>query len=193
MLDQRVRTVLARLEAEDAADGEAGLPREVRSLPVGSEAGRVLFALAAAVPGCRVLEIGSSRGYSTLWLAAGARAGGGSVVSLESDPAKVAIWTVNLAEAGLGATAALVEGDARASLGTLPGPFDIVLLDAWKRDYEELFSLARPLVRPGGSFVSDNVTSHDLSAFVAARQSDPTLSTVTLPVGSGLELTTVLT
>ena len=101
MLDDRVRAVLARLEAEDEADTAAGLPVAERSLAVGPEAGRLLFALVAPNPGCEVLEIGASRGYSTIWLAAAARILGGRVVSLEQDPVKCEAWRRNLADAGL--------------------------------------------------------------------------------------------
>ncbi len=73
MLDDRVRAVLARLEAEDDAEQESGLPPAQRSLAVGPESGRLLFALVAPNAGCEVLEIGGSRGYSTIWLAAAAR------------------------------------------------------------------------------------------------------------------------
>jgi predicted O-methyltransferase YrrM len=87
MLDDRVRAVLARLEAEDADERERGLPPEQRSRQVASTTGRFLFALVAPQTDCEVLEIGGSRGYSTIWLAAGIRYLGGRVLSLESDPA----------------------------------------------------------------------------------------------------------
>ncbi len=193
MLDDRVRRTLARLEAEDEADREAGLPSLQRSLPVGPEAGAVLLSLAAAAEGCRALEIGASRGYSTIWIAAGARLRGGQVVSLELDPVKIDAWRRNVADAGLADVARLVAGDAHETIPGL-GPFDLVLLDAWKRDYEELFGLVRPLVVRGGSIVADNVGDHAeaLADYVAARRSDPTLSSVTIPVGNGLEISTVL-
>jgi predicted O-methyltransferase YrrM len=88
VLDDRVRAVLARLEEEDEREGTAGTPYSERSLAVGPESGRLLFALVAANAGCEVLEIGGSRGYSTIWLAAAARILGGRVVSLEEDPRK---------------------------------------------------------------------------------------------------------
>ena len=66
MLDDRVRSVLTRLEGEDEAEREAGLPPRERSLAVGPDAGRLLFALVAPNAGCEVLEIGGSRGYSTI-------------------------------------------------------------------------------------------------------------------------------
>jgi caffeoyl-CoA O-methyltransferase len=193
VLDDRVRAVLARLEEEDEREGTAGTPYSERSLAVGPESGRLLFALVAANAGCEVLEIGGSRGYSTIWLAAAARILGGRVVSLEQDPRKTEAWRRNIAEAGLDEWAELVEGDALATLERLEEGFDVVFIDAWKDDYERIFALARQKVEPGAVIVADNVVSHaGLSAYVAARQQDPTLVSVTVPVGSGLEVTTVL-
>ncbi len=160
MLDERILAVLARLEAEDAAEREAGVPSPQRSRQVASTTGRFLFGLAAAQAGIEVLEIGGSRGYSTIWLAAGARVLGGHVVSLELDPVKCEAWRTNVADAGLEEWAELVEGDAHATLGATQDTFDLVFLDAEKDDYESLFALARPLLEPGGVVVADNVLSH---------------------------------
>jgi len=194
MLDARILGVLARLEAEDAAEREAGLPAAQRSRQVEPTTGRFLFALAASQAGSEVLEIGGSRGYSTIWLAAGARVHGGRVVSLELDPAKCAAWRANIADAGLEEWAELVEGDAHATLAATEDVFDLVFLDAEKDDYETLFELARPLLEPGGLVVADNVVSHSetLGAYSAARQADPSASSVTVPLDRGLELTVVL-
>jgi predicted O-methyltransferase YrrM len=191
MLDDRVRSVLARMEAEDAADRER--PVSERSLAVGPDSGRLLFALVAPNAGCEVLEIGGSHGYSTVWLASAARILGGRVVSLERDPGKIEVWRRNVAEAGLEEWAELVEGDAKATLPELEDGFDVVFLDAWKDDYELLFGLARTKLDPGGIVVADNVTtSSTVEAYAAARQADPTLVSVTVPLGHGLEVTTVL-
>lgn len=194
MLDDRVCAVLARLEEEDEAESAAELPPSERSLAVGPEAGKVLFALVASNAECEVLEIGASRGYSTIWLAAAARILGGRVVSLELDPVKCEAWRRNLADAGLEEHAELVEGDALETLRGLDEAFDVVFLDAWKPDYETLFTLARSKLDPGGVVVADNVVSHadELAAYVEARQSDPGLVSITVPVGNGLEVTTVL-
>jgi caffeoyl-CoA O-methyltransferase len=194
VLDDRVRDVLARLEAEEEAEIVAGVPAADRSLAVGDEGGRLLFALVAPNAACEVLEIGASRGYSSIWLAAAARILGGRVVSLEQDPVKCEAWRRNIADAGLEEHAELVEGDALATLPRLEEGFDLVFLDAWKQDYEALFALARAKVDPGGVVVADNVVSHaaDLAGYVSARQSDPALVSITVPVGHGLEVTTVL-
>src|SRR5918994_1074357 len=160
MLDDRVRTVLERLEAEDADERERG----------------------------------GSRGYSTIWLAAGVRYLGGRVLSLEVDPAKCEAWRRNIADTGLEDTAELIEGDAFQSLLAIDDVFDVVFIDAEKEDYEALFDLARPKVEPGAVFVADNVLSHaePLADYSRHRQADPTLVSVTVPLDRGLELSAVL-
>ena len=195
MLDDRVLAVLARLEEEDRVEREAGMAAQRRSRQVEPTTGRFLFALAAAQAGIEALEIGGSRGYSSIWLAAGARVLGGRLVSLEHDPEQCAAWRGNIAEAGLEEWAELVEGDAFATLREAQDVFDLVFLDAEKDDYEALFALARPLLEPGGLVVADNVLSHaePLAAYSAARQADPTLSSVTVPLDRGLEVTVMLT
>jgi caffeoyl-CoA O-methyltransferase len=194
MLDERILGVLARLEDEDAAEREAGLPAVQRSRQIAPTTGRFLFALAASQAGVEVLEIGASRGYSSIWLAAGARVLGGRIVSLEHDPAKCEAWRRNIADAGLEEWAELVEGDANATLAATADTFDLVFLDAEKADYENLFALVRPLLEPGGLVAADNVLSHveTLGAYSAARQADPSLSSVTVPLDRGLELSVIL-
>jgi predicted O-methyltransferase YrrM len=193
VLDDRVRSVLARLEAEDEADRDSDRPLAERSLAVGPESGRLLFALVAPNAGCEVLEIGGSHGYSTIWLAAAARILGGRVLSLEREAAKIAAWRRNIADAGLEEWAELVEGDARVTLPALEEGFDVVFLDAWKDDYEWYFDVARTKLEPGAVVVADNVSSSEtVKAYAAARQADPTLLSVTVTIGHGLEVTTVL-
>jgi caffeoyl-CoA O-methyltransferase len=194
MLDDRVRAVLARLEAEDADERARGVPREQRARQVARTTGQFLFALVAPQTDCEVLEIGGSRGYSTIWLAAGVRHLGGRVLSLEHDPVKCEAWRRNVADAGLGDTAQLVEGDAFETLPAIDDVFDVCFLDAEKEQYERLFELARPKLETGAVIVADNVLSHadTLGAFSAARQADPALESVTVPLDRGLELSVVL-
>ncbi|HEY4237109.1 MAG TPA: class I SAM-dependent methyltransferase [Gaiellaceae bacterium] len=194
MLDDRVRAVLERLELEDASERERGLPSEQRARQVEPTTGRFLFSLVAPQTDCEVLELGGSRGYSSIWLAAGVRHLGGRVLSLEHDPAKVEVWRRNVEEAGLEEWAELREGDAFELLPQIDDVFDLVFLDAEKDDYEELFRLAREKVEPGALVVADNVLSHPdpLAQYSAARQADATLLSVTVPLDRGLELTTVL-
>jgi len=194
MLDDRVRAVLERLEREDAAERARNVAREQRARQVEPTTGRFLFSLVAPQTDCEVLELGGSRGYSTIWLAAGVRYLGGRVLSLEHDPAKAEAWRANVEEAGLEEWADLLEGDAFKLLPSIDDVFDIVFIDAEKEDYERLFELARDKVEPGGLFVADNVLSHPdpLALYSAARQADPTLESVTVPLDRGLELSVVL-
>ena len=194
MLDDRVRAVLDRLEREDASERERGLPSEQRSRQVEPTTGRFLFSLVAPQTDCEVLELGGSRGYSSIWLAAGARYLGGRVLSLEHDPAKVEAWRHNVEEAGLTEWAELRDGDAFELLPRIDDVFDVVFLDAEKGDYEELFQLAREKLEPGGVVVADNVLSHPdpLARYSATRQADPSLLSVTVPLDRGLELSVLL-
>jgi predicted O-methyltransferase YrrM len=194
MLDDRIRAVLSRLEDEDRREREEGVARELRARQVSRTTGQFLFSLVAPQTDCEVLEIGGSRGYSTVWIAAGVRHLGGRVLSLEHDPRKCEAWRTNIAEAGLEEWADLVEGDAFEALPGIDDVFDIVFIDAEKDDYERLFQLARGKVEPGALFVADNVLSHEdaLGAYSRARQDDPTLESVTVPLDRGLELSVVL-
>jgi predicted O-methyltransferase YrrM len=195
VLDDRVRAVLERLEREDADERARGLPQEVRARAVAPTTGRLLFALVAPQNACEVLEVGGSRGYSTIWLAAGVRILGGHVVSLEHDPAKCEAWRRNVDEAGLADWAELVEGDAHETLPAIDDVFDVVFIDAEKDDYESHFAAARGKLEPGGVVIADNVLSHEetLGAYSRARQSDPMLESVTVPLDRGLEVSVVLT
>jgi predicted O-methyltransferase YrrM len=194
VLDDRVRAVLERLEREDAAERERGLLPEQRARQVVPTTGRFLFSLVAPQTDCEVLELGGSRGYSSIWLAAGVRNLGGRVLSLERDPAKAGAWLRNVEEAGLEEWAELREGDAFDQLPLIDDVFDVVFLDAEKEDYEELFGLVREKLEPGALVVADNVLSHadPLAEYSVARQADPTLLSVTVPLDRGLELSVVL-
>jgi predicted O-methyltransferase YrrM len=194
VLDDPVKAVLARLEREDADEREAGVSRELRSRQVARTTGQFLFSVCAPQADCEVLEIGGSRGYSTIWLAAAVRILGGHVLSLEADPVKCEAWRTNIADAGLEEWADLIEGDAHETLAAIDDVFDVVFLDAEKEDYEVLFDLARGKLEPGALVVADNVLSHvdALGAYSKARQSDPALVSTTVPLDRGLELTTLL-
>jgi predicted O-methyltransferase YrrM len=170
------------------------VPAAERSRQIPRTTGQFLFALVTPMNDCGVLEVGASRGYSTIWLAAGVRFFSGRVVSLENDPPKIEAWRRNIADAGLEEWAELVEGDAFETFPTVQDVFDVVFLDAEKGDYEVLFGLARDKVEPGAVIVADNVLSHEdtLGAYSRARQADPTLVSTTVPLDRGLEVSVVL-
>jgi predicted O-methyltransferase YrrM len=194
VLDGHVRAVLNRLEQEDAEERRQGLPPEERSRAVAPTTGQFLFSLVAPQTACEVLEIGGSRGYSTVWLGAGVRYLGGRVVSVERDPQAAARWRENVAEAGLEDWVELIEADALEVLHELEDVFDVVFIDAEKSQYAHYFAHVRKRVEAGGLVVADNVLSHreTLEEYSQARQSDPTLLSTTLPLDRGLELSVVL-
>lgn len=194
MLDEAVREVLARLEREDAEERAQGLPSEQRSRAVAPTTGQFLFSLVAPQTGCEVLEVGGSRGYSSIWLGAGVRHLGGRVVSIERAPEAAERWRANVRDAGLEEWVELIEADALDVLQELEDIFDVVFIDAEKSQYEHYFAPARQRVEPGGLIVADNVLSHKetLEPYSRARQSDPTLVSTTVPLDRGLELSVVL-
>jgi caffeoyl-CoA O-methyltransferase len=187
--------VLTRLEAEDADERERGVSREQRARQVARTTGQFLFSFVAPQTDCEVLEIGGSRGYSTIWLGAGVRYLGGRVLSLENDPEKAEAWRRNIAEAGLEDWVELIEGDALETIPGIADVFDVVFLDAEKEQYEKLFQRACKKLEPGAVVIADNVLSHEdtLGDYTRARQGDPGLESVTVPLDRGLELSTILT
>ena len=197
VIDERVLRVLARLEAEDRdRTVRLGLPAAQRSRQVEPTTGRFLFALAACQAGIEVLEIGASRGLLVdLACGGGARAGGPQVTLLEHDPAKCAAWRANVADAGLDEWVDLVEGDAfEILLGQRRTPSTSSSSTPRRTTTKRSSPLPGPLLEPGGLVVADNVLSHaeTLAAYSAARQADSALSSVTVPLDRGLELSVVL-
>ena len=152
MLDERVLAVLRRLEEEDAHDEAPEPGQSERSLAIAPTSGALLFALCAGRVGCKVLEIGGSRGYSTIWLGAAARLP--AAVSRRSRPSRPS----STARSRTSPTPASATGSrsspamrSRRCRG-LDGPFGVVFLDAWKEDYEALFGLVRPKLAPAASW-----------------------------------------
>jgi predicted O-methyltransferase YrrM len=186
-VDERLARVLKRLEAEDRADRSDGTPRERRLRAVTPDVGRFLNILAKAIGARRILEVGTSGGYSTLWLADAARETGGSVTTLEIDPAKVDRAQRNLAEAGADGLVAVVPGDARETIAALEPGFGFIFLDAEKELYLELLDPLVRLLRPGGVLVADNLLSHaeELAAFREAAEGHPELECVLVPIPRG--------
>ena len=178
---------LARFGADNDSR-ETARPR--RMLNITPDTGRLLWILIAATGATRILEVGTSNAFSTIWLADAARVTGGRVVTLEVNPDKIAMARRNLTTAGLAKAVEIVEGSAADTLGRLPGPFDLAFLDADRPNYLTYLDLVVPKLRPGGLLVADNVTSHanELTEYLARVKSHPELFTVTVPIGNGEEI-----
>jgi predicted O-methyltransferase YrrM len=162
-------------------------------LPVGRAAGTLMNLLIKESEAKRILEVGSSYGYSTTWLAEAARATSGKVTSLELKVEKTEYARAQLARAGLNGYVEFHIGDALTSLARLPGPFDFVLIDLWKDLYVPVFELLHPKLAQGAIVIADNMLYPD-SARVHARayrervRAARDMTTVLLNVGNGLEV-----
>jgi predicted O-methyltransferase YrrM len=201
-IDAAVRAVLADYEARAEREEEIWDtlgPEEAERridemlLPVGRATGTLLNLLAKEAGARRILEVGSSYGYSTVWLAEAARAVHGRVISLELKAAKTEYATAQLARADLAAFVEFRVGDALASLAELPGPFDLVLIDLWKNLYVPVFELLHPKLAPGALIVADNMIEPasarpHAQAYRQAVYRAHDMSSVLLPVGNGIEL-----
>ncbi|MFQ5593494.1 MAG: O-methyltransferase [Anaerolineae bacterium] len=185
-----VDSFLRDLEERDRRERALGLPPEQRGRSIPREVGQFLHLLARAVKARDFLEIGTSIGYSTIWLGLAAQANAGHVLSLELEDARAAQARRNLAQAGLDEVVTVHTGRAEAYLAGLSPDdrrFDFAFLDAEKEDYAGQFELVFPLVRAGGFIIADNSTSHaDLVApYLEQVEAHPNLETVVVPIGRG--------
>jgi predicted O-methyltransferase YrrM len=191
-------TILALLDqlwrAGDENDARQ-TERPLRMLNITPDTGRFLWILVRAARATRILEVGTSNGYSTIWLADAVRATGGRVVTLEHDPNKVRLARENLQRAGVAGWVDVQEGPAAETLRGLPGPFDLAFLDADRASYRTYLELVVPKLAPGGLLVADNVVSHrsELEDFLTRVKAHPGLLSVTVPIGKGEEVAFKLT
>jgi predicted O-methyltransferase YrrM len=106
------------------------------------------------------LEIGTSNGYSAMWMGMALRQTGGRLLTLEIDKHRASLARKNFEQVKLGDVIELREGDALKIIPELQGPFDFIFIDAWKPDYIRYFQMLYPKVRRGGAFLAHNVLSH---------------------------------
>ena len=180
---------MAYLEDLDRRDRQDGTPRMQRLRQVPPESGRFLALMAAAAPPGPVLEIGTSAGYSTLWLALACRARRDRVTTFELLPAKVRLAQETFAAAQVEDAVELVAGDALAHLETFSA-IAFCFLDAEKELYAPVYELVVARLAPGGLFLADNLLSHaeELAPFREAALADPRLDALVAPVGKGILL-----
>jgi predicted O-methyltransferase YrrM len=141
----------------------------------------------------RIIEIGTSMGYTALWLGEAVRATGGTVIGTESVAAKHAIAVDSLARAGLGDVVKVRLDDAKQTAAALDGTIDLVFLDAWKTDYVDFFDLLLPKLGVGGAIVADNITfpessAEAMAAYTAHARGQPNVRSGLVPIGNGLEV-----
>ena len=187
-MDPSVQTVLddvlARAEQHDSAEPD----RLRRWRVLEPDAGRLLWFLVQSLGARDVLEIGTSRGVSTLWLADAVRATGGRLSSVDTDPDAQEQARAHLARAGLDGFVDLRTGDGGAALAALPDAcLDLLFLDAERTEYPAWWPHPVRVLRPGGCLVADNALSHaaEIAPTVALIEAHPELVTTTVGVGKG--------
>jgi caffeoyl-CoA O-methyltransferase len=135
----------------------------------------------------RALEIGTSNGYSSIWIALGLRQTGGHLTTLEIDSARAKLAQENFRAAGVESLITLQHGDALEEIPKLQGPFELVFIDAWKQDNIKYLEMVLPMVPPGGVIVAHNVTNERslMEDFIEWITTDPQLKTTFANPGPG--------
>jgi caffeoyl-CoA O-methyltransferase len=153
--------------------------------------GEYLSELVKKLHATHVLEIGTSNGYSGIWLALGLRETGGKLITLDIDEGRRSLALKNFRATGVEDIIDSRLGDALKIIPTLQGPFELVFIDAWKPDYKKYLDLTMPLVPSGGVFAAHNVESHprEMQDFLHEIKTNPQLRTEFVKVGpAGLSI-----
>jgi len=199
-MDDKITAVLevyhARIRDEEASRPDTPEARDKnwhdsRLLAVGPDTGRLINILVRSLPTPNILELGTSYGYSGIWLAEAARANGGHVTTMELAPHKSAYAREMSIKAGLADHVDFKVGNAVELISELKTGLDFVLVDLWKDLYVPCLEAFYPKLNPGALIVADNMIhprSDDTRAYAEAVRAKPGLETVRLPVGSGLDI-----
>ena len=191
-VDDRVGAVLARFH--DSMKRGAPLIPGARTEPllaVGPESGQLLHLLVRSLDRPLVLELGTSFGYSGIWLADAARAAGGRVISMELHAHKAEVARRMAQEAGLSDYIEFRVGNAVELIGALAERINFVLVDLWKDLYAPCLETLYLRLNDGAIIVADNMTypgGEDVARYATAVRAKAGMASVRLPVGSGLEL-----
>jgi predicted O-methyltransferase YrrM len=183
-----LKAQLQELEEFSRAQDRETADRSRRMLNITRDTGEFLSVLIRATGARRVLELGTSNGYSTLWLANAARAQGGQVTTVELSDFKVALAATNFAKSGLASSIALLHEDAgRVLARSADDSFDFVFLDTDRSRYVGWWPKLKRILRAGAVLVADNATSHpqELAAFIDLVNADSAFSACIVPVGNG--------
>lgn len=181
-----IRTRMRELEQIDARDRADGTPQMKRLRQIPPDVGQFLAVLAAAAPDGRCIEIGTSAGYSTLWLALACRETGRKLTTFEILQEKVAHARLTFSAAEVGDAVELIHGDA---LEHLPDCENIAFcfLDAEKEIYQRCYDAVVPRMVRGGILVADNAISHEavLRPMLAQALQDHRVDALVVPIGKG--------
>jgi predicted O-methyltransferase YrrM len=189
-MDPEIRNFLRQLE-EHARTHDAREPARSRKLlNLDLDTAELLSILARSARARRVLEIGTSNGYSTIWIAASVGPEGGRVISIDRSREKHKLAQDNLLAAGLLQFVDLQLGDATEVIKALPGPFDFVFFDADRVSAPGQLALLLPKLAPQALILADNALSHpeEIAGYLTMVKGLKQLQHVLIPVGKGLSV-----
>ncbi len=173
---------------QEAASGQDG--GQHRFMAVGPDTGQLINILARSLKAPTILELGTSFGYSGIWLSAAAKASGGRLITMEKYEHKSAFARDMAEKAGLTDYIEFKVGDAVQMIGDVPGGFDFVLVDLYKDLYVPCLEAFYPKLNPGAIIVADNMLgpNPNVKVYGQAVRAKPGITSVLLPVGSGIEV-----
>lgn len=185
----RIKQRMLELEQIDARDRQDGTPRQQRLRQIPPESGRFLAILCAGAPPGKVLEVGTSAGYSSLWLSLACLQRGDRLFTFERLEDKAELARQTFQEAGLTSQIELINGDARSLLGNYT-EIAFCFLDAEKEHYPGIYDLVVPNLVSGGLLVADNMLSHAeiMRPFIEKVEADTRVDALVVGVGKGLLL-----
>jgi predicted O-methyltransferase YrrM len=190
MMETSLRRLLTELE-EAAQDHDAQEPdRAKKMLSLEPETAQLLSMMVRSSRRTQVLEIGTSQGYSTIWLAWATSPAGGHVTSIDREAHKIELADSNLRRAGLRGAVELIHGDATEVVSRLSGPFDCVFFDADRLSAPSQLALLMPKLTSGVLLFADNALSHpeEIADYLAAVAALPQFEHLVVPVGKGLSI-----
>jgi predicted O-methyltransferase YrrM len=187
-MDNALASLLRELERFGSENDARATQRQDKMLNITPDTGELLAIQILATKARRVLEIGTSNGYSTLWLADAVKTISGSVVTVERSPVKVQMAHANFERAGLTAWIRQEVADAEEFFRRQPPPqFDLLFLDSDRKQYVDWWASIQTELAPGGLLVADNAVSHaaEMEPFVAQVRATPGWRSVVVPIGNG--------
>ncbi len=188
-MESSLRELLDELAASGAENDQREQDRSKKMLNLEPDTAHLISILIRSRQPKHLLEIGTSNGYSTIWLAWSAKPGA-QIISIERNPDKQALADANLQRAGLRHRVDLRLGDATEVVASLPGSFDFVFFDADRISAPDQLKLLLPKLLPGALVLADNVLSHpdEIAGYLAAVEAQPDFDHMTLSVGKGLSV-----